>query len=126
MDRRGMRRHEAKQALREATTGQTDIFAIAGFQPPPPIEAQVKAYRVEARGWLLDQLRTEGKALAFWAVWQPMIETFMLRKTDAKQICAELAKEGVIENTWNVGGSRRITPAEDDLIGLVRSNPLPH
>lgn len=33
-----------------------------------------------------------------------MIETFMLRKTDAKQVCAELAKEGLIET---LGASAR-------------------
>ncbi|RWK37319.1 hypothetical protein [Mesorhizobium sp.] len=49
-----------------------------------------------------------------------MIETFMLRKTDAKQVCAELAKEGLIENTWRVGASRKTTPGEDDIINLTQ------
>ncbi|RWL00926.1 MAG: hypothetical protein EOR56_34410 [Mesorhizobium sp.] len=49
MKAHGMRRHEAKQAIREAATGQTDIFAIAGLAPPPPIEAQVKAFRIQPK-----------------------------------------------------------------------------
>ena len=121
MKAHGMHRYESKQALKEAATGQTDIFAMAGFQPPPPIEAQVKTYRAAARDWLIDQLETEGKAFPFWAVWQAMIETFMLRKTDAKQVCAELAKEGVIKNTWRLPGSRKSTPGENDIIELVQS-----
>ncbi|KKB07142.1 hypothetical protein VE25_19085 [Devosia geojensis] len=115
----GMHRHEAKQALREAATGTLDMFAMAGFQSPLPIEAQVKGYRTEAREWLLDQLRTEGRAFPFSAVWQAMIETFMLRRTDARQVCAELAKEGLIANTWRVNGSRKSTPGDDDPIGLT-------
>lgn len=121
MKAHGMHRYEAKQALKEAATGQTDIFAMAGYQPPPPIEAQVKSYRAAARDWLVDQLETEGRAFPFSAVWQAMIDTFMLRKTDAKQVCAELAKEGVIGNTWRVLGSRRSTPGDGDMIGLVEA-----
>jgi three-Cys-motif partner protein len=120
MKAHGMRRHEAKQAIREAATGQTDIFAIAGLAPPAPIEAQVKAFRIAAKDWLLEELRREARAFPFKAVWQAMIETFMLRKTDAKQVCAELAKEGLIENTWRVGASRKTTPGEDDLIELTQ------
>lgn len=125
MKAHGMRRHEAKQAIKEAVTGQADIFAMAGIAPPPLIEAQVKAFRVAARDWLLDQLRTEGRAFPFKAVWQAMIETFMLRKTDAKQVCAELAKEGLIENTWRVAGSRKSTPGDEDMIGLAHQSLTP-
>jgi hypothetical protein len=53
-----------------------------------------------------------------------MIETFMLRKTDAKQVCAELAKEGLIENTWRVGASRKTTPGEDDVIELTQPSVM--
>lgn len=119
MKAHGMRRHEAKQAIKEAATGQTDIFAMAGLAPPPPIEAQVKEFRIGAKDWLLDELRREDRTFPFKVVWQAMIETFMLRKTDAKQVCVELAKEGLIENTWRVAGSRKTTPGEDDLIGLT-------
>lgn len=125
MKAHGLRRHEAKQAIREAVTGQTDIFAMAGLTPPPPIEAQVKAFRIAAKDWLLDELRRERRAFPFKAVWQAMIETFMLRKTDAKQVCAELAKEGLIENTWRVGASRKTTPGEDDIIGLTPPSVTP-
>ena len=119
MKEHGLLRYEAKQALKEATTGQTDMFAAAGLAPPSSIEAQVKAYRATARVWLVGELRREGKALPFKTVWTAMIEIFMLRQTDAKQVCAELAKEGLIKNTWRVAASRKMTPADDDLIGLA-------
>lgn len=54
-----------------------------------------------------------------------MIETFMLRKTDARQVCAELAKEGLIENTWRVRASRKNTPGEDGIIELTRPSVTP-
>jgi three-Cys-motif partner protein len=119
MKAHGLRRHEAKQAIKEAATGQADIFASVEFAPPPLIEAQVKGYRLVAKDWLLQKLRRERRAFPFKAVWQAMIETFMLRKTDAKQVCAELAKEGLIENTWSVTGSRKTRPGDNDMIGLT-------
>jgi three-Cys-motif partner protein len=125
MKAHGMRRHVAKQAIREAATGQADIFALAGFAPPPPIEAQVRGFRIAAKDWLLEELRKERRAFPFKAVWQAIIETFMLRKTDAKQVCAELAKEGLIENTWRVGASRKTTPGEEDIIGLKPPSTTP-
>ena len=92
MREHGLRRHEAKQAVKEA-----DMFAAAGLAPPPSIEAQVKAYRAAARDWLADKLRREGKALPFKTVWKHDRE-LQLRKTDAKQVCVDLAKEGLIKN----------------------------
>ncbi|MFI0848869.1 hypothetical protein [Mesorhizobium sp. IMUNJ 23232] len=53
-----------------------------------------------------------------------MIETFM-RKTDTKQVCAELAMEGLIQNTWRVGASPKTTPGEDDVIGLTPPSVTP-
>lgn len=125
MKAHGMRRHEAKRAIREAATGQIDIFAMAGLAPSPPIEAQVKAFRLAAKDWLLEKLHRERRAFPFKAVWQAMIETFMLRKTDAKQVCAELAKEGLIANTWRVAGSRKTTPGHEDMIGLTHQPVTP-
>lgn len=36
----------------------------------------------------------------------PLLERFMIRETDVKDICVELAERGTIENTWG-GDSRK-------------------
>jgi hypothetical protein len=45
-----------------------------------------------------------------------MLDQFMLRKTDAKQICADLGRVGVLKETWRSNGSRRRVPSEGDRI----------
>lgn len=45
-----------------------------------------------------------------------MLDRFMVRKTDAKDICVELAKAGGIKETWRLNGSRRRKPDDADQI----------
>jgi hypothetical protein len=43
------------------------------------------------------------------------LQAFMLRETNVKDICVDLAKAGVIDNTWG-GGNRK--PRDADMIKL--------
>ena len=45
-----------------------------------------------------------------------LLQTFMLRETNVKDICVQLANSGVIENTWGTGRSK---PKDDTPIKLV-------
>ncbi|PRD43133.1 hypothetical protein C5748_13075 [Phyllobacterium phragmitis] len=126
MKEHGMRRLEAKQALLEAKTGQGSIFSVADLHAVPPIDTQVAEYRKQAKVWLQDELKENGCAFPFSQVWPPMLETFMLRRTDARKVCAELGKDGIIAETWKAGGSRRKTPDETDMIGLVETAMTEH
>ena len=47
-----------------------------------------------------------------------MLELFMLRKTDVKDICVDLADRGVIGATWKERGARIKKPDDNDLISL--------
>jgi three-Cys-motif partner protein len=121
MKEHGMRRLEAKQALLEEKTGQGSMFSLSDLGTVPPIETQVAGYREKAKGWLKEQLEENGCTFPFSDVWPPMLATFMLRATDARKVCAELGKAGVIEETWKAGGSRRKVPNDTDMIGLMES-----
>lgn len=115
----GMRRSEAKRAVEEARTGVTDMFAAAGILPPLPIENQVPELCRQAREWLLNELREGGEPRRFGDLWPPMLAIFTIRKTNAKAICVNLAKEGIIHASWRGGASQRRTPDDGDLIELV-------
>jgi hypothetical protein len=51
--------------------------------------------------------------LKFADVVTGLLQPFMLRETNVKDICVDLAKEGKIENTWG-GGNRK--PQDDNMI----------
>ncbi|MER9629615.1 three-Cys-motif partner protein TcmP [Mesorhizobium sp. M0296] len=125
MKEHGMRRLEAKQALQEEKSGQTSMFAVSALHTVPPIDHQVAEYREQAKVWLQDELKENARAFPFSQVWPPMLETFMLRRTDARKVCAELGKDGIIPETWKAGGSKRKTPDETDMIGLVETVIIP-
>jgi hypothetical protein len=48
-----------------------------------------------------------------------VLEQFMLRETDAKDICVDLANDGVIEETWKADDRRKRKPQDHSLIKLI-------
>ncbi|MDW9439227.1 MULTISPECIES: three-Cys-motif partner protein TcmP [Sinorhizobium] len=112
----GMRRAAAREVLRENKTGQTDLFGAAGAASVAEVsmEGQIAAIRLQAKEWLRHQLPSCPKP--FSDIWPMMLDNFALRKTDAKDICAELGKAGEIKETWKLHSSRRRTPDDADQI----------
>lgn len=53
--------------------------------------------------------------IKFSAVVAGLLQSFMLRETNVKDICVELAKAGKIENTWGSGNRK---PQDEHMIGL--------
>jgi hypothetical protein len=53
--------------------------------------------------------------LRFATVVVRLLQAFMLRETNVKDICVDLAKSGGIDNTWG-GGNRK--PRDADMIKL--------
>ncbi len=74
------------------------------------VVAEQKALATED---LLEAIEDVG--LDFFLVWTMLLQSYMLRVTNVKDICVELAKAGKIENTWG-GGNRK--PRDQDLIKL--------
>ncbi|MER8582712.1 three-Cys-motif partner protein TcmP [Mesorhizobium sp. M1423] len=115
----GLRRIGARQAIETAKTGQMDLLSASGFSGPTPVEKQIPLIKADARRWLLTELRLNKGGCPFGKVWPLIIETFMLRKTDAGQICVELAAEGIVRASWRDNGSKRRTPNDADAIELT-------
>ncbi|WP_157951561.1 three-Cys-motif partner protein TcmP [Agrobacterium pusense] len=112
----GMRRAAAREEIRENKTGQGGLFGAEEVASMAEIsmEAQIVNIRNQAKDWLRHQLPTCPRP--FSEIWPPMLDKFMLRKTDAKQVCAELGKAGEIKEPWRLNGSKRRTPDDADRI----------
>ncbi|TAV14752.1 three-Cys-motif partner protein TcmP [Rhizobium ruizarguesonis] len=112
----GMRRAAAREVIRENKTGQSDLFGAAGAASVAEVsmEAQIATIKLQAKDWLRQQLPSCPKP--FSEIWPMMLHNFMLRKTDAKDICAELGKSGELKETWRMNGSRRQKPDDADQI----------
>lgn len=108
-------RANAKERKREAQTQMADLF--------PGVEADVKEASVEqliddqkalASGHLL-KLLSGGRSMKFSEVVEALLQAFMLRETNVKDVCVKLAKDGKIQNAWG-GGNRK--PNDNTIIRL--------
>ena len=111
-----MRLASAREAIRENKTGQTDMFGAEGAASFAEMssDAQFASIKLKAKDWLRERLPNCPKP--FSEIWPPMLDLFMVRKTDAKDICVELGKAGEIKETWRMNGSRRRKPDDADQI----------
>lgn len=107
-------RAEAKGRKRENKLGIMDLFAGLDEDAAGDIDDIVEEQRQRATQDLLDTLPLYGP-MPFSNVVVGLLQAYMLRETNVKDICVELAKAGRIDNTWG-GGARK--PREDDIIQL--------
>ena len=106
-------RAHAKERKREARTGTPDFFADveADIQ-----EATVDELVLEQKALAKDQLQKSiqaGTRAKFSDVVDWLLQAFMLRETNVKDLCVDLAKEGLIQNTW---GPKYRKPQDDSII----------
>lgn len=109
-------RVSAKEKKREEQTGIGDLFA--GHQADvqeATIDEIVKEQKVLASDYLMAILPRH-VSLSFSKVVVLLLQAYMLRETNVKDICVELAVAGRIENTWG-GGNRK--PRDEILIRLA-------
>lgn len=105
----------AKGKKREAESKITDMFpAHAADIHEATIDQIVEQQKVLASATLVE-LISKHNTLRFRAVVVKLLEQFILRQTDVKDICVALAKSGKIENTWGPGHRK---PHDNDLIKL--------
>jgi three-Cys-motif partner protein len=99
-------RANAKERLRESRTGSPDLFT--GLDAPiqeASIDDIVDVQKALASEHLMAIL-SEKEARPFPAVVDALLEPFMVRETNVKDICCELAREGKIRNTWGKGNRK--------------------
>jgi three-Cys-motif partner protein len=113
-------RANTREKLREERSNMADLFAghQAGVQEET-IDDIVNAQKEAASKDLMTTLRQYGPQ-RFSAVVVQLLQAYMLRETNIKDICVDLTKTGRIENTWG-GGIRK--PHNGDLIRFSSSRP---
>jgi three-Cys-motif partner protein len=116
-----LRQHEknranARERAREQRTNTIDMFS--GHQATvqeASIDEIVEEQMTLASAELMASLSKDGPRL-FSNVLVSLLQAYMLRETNAKDVCVDLAKAGKIENTWG-GGNRK--PRDACLIKLA-------
>jgi three-Cys-motif partner protein len=107
-------RANAKERRRAALSSTGDLFA--GYEAKiqeATIDEIVEGQKRLATGDLLEILALVRSA-PFSTVVQWLLEPYILRETNVKDICVELSKTGKIQNTW--GGGNRKPRDEDEII----------
>jgi restriction endonuclease Mrr len=107
-------RADAKEKRREEQSGIADMFQ--GYHADVQ-EATIDTIVSEQKKLALDNLLAilQQGPLPFSKIVIRLLEAYMLRETNVKDICVELAATGKIERTWG-GGNRK--PSDDSLIKL--------
>lgn len=110
------RRANAKERKRETRFRTPEMFAGHDAQvQEATIDDVVEQQKELASRKLIDVLLKQGHPMRFDAVAVRLLEEFMLRETDVKDICVELAKSRRIERTWGSGNRK---PRHTTLIRL--------
>jgi hypothetical protein len=110
----------AKSRKQEAKSGLKDLFTEheAGVQAES-IEEIASSDMKRARPEIVEMLHRHG-VLEFTKIAGPLMEKYMLREPNVKDLLVELARDGLVENTWG-GGNRK--PKEHDSIHLKTASP---
>jgi three-Cys-motif partner protein len=109
-------RSAAKSRKREAREGTIDLLAnFEAEQKEASIDDLVAEQKSEAKELLLDLLSQRG-SLRFNSVVDGLLQAFMLRETNVKDVCVDLAREGKVQNTWGTGMRK---PGDETIIKLI-------
>jgi hypothetical protein len=108
-------RADAKERKRENRSGSSDLFSgLDADIQETTIDEIVEEQKRLASHELFEILREFGP-LSFSEVWEILLQAYVLRVTNIKDICVDLAKTGEIEQTWS-GSIRK--PRDQDTIRL--------
>lgn len=108
-------RASAKERKREGRSGIANLFSdFEADVQETTIDEIVDEQKALASQETLRIVRERGPQ-SFSNAWETILRAHMLRVTNVKDICVDLAKMGLIENTWG-GGNRK--PQDQDTIKL--------
>ena len=108
-------RADAKERKRESRSGSPDLFSgLDADVQETTIDEIVEEQKALASHDILNILREFGP-ISFSGLWEMILQAYMLRVTNVKDICVDLAKNGAIEQPWG-GGNRK--PRDQDCIRL--------
>jgi three-Cys-motif partner protein len=105
----------AKERKRENRSGSSDLFSgLEADIQETTIDEIVEEQKALASHDVLDFLREFG-SMPSSGLWEMILQVYMLRVTNVKDICVDLAKGGLIEQAW---GGRPRKPRDQDTIRL--------
>jgi len=111
-------RADAKERKRERRSGSSDLFlGLDADVQETTIDEIVEEQKALASHEVLNILHEFGP-ISFSELWEMILRAYMLRVTNVKDICVDLAKSGAIEQPWG-GGARK--PRDQDAIKLKLS-----
>jgi three-Cys-motif partner protein len=108
-------RSRAKQVKRESRTGQSELFS-SEIMPETSFEELAEENCSAAKNWTVQYLK-EKRSIQFGVLVLKLLELFVVRETNVKNICVQLANDGKIENTWKVIGKNK--PIDSSAIRLL-------
>lgn len=110
-------RSAAMTRRRQTKSGTAELFAeFEADRREASIDDIVAEQKQLAKERLVEMMHEAGP-LPFIDVADTFMQAFMLRETNIKDVCVELASEGKIENTWG-GGARK--PKDQTQITLTK------
>jgi hypothetical protein len=110
-------RSAAMTRKRDDRANTASLFAdFEAAQKEASVNDLVDEQKSLAKEMLLKMLSTAPAGIGFVGVLDAMLQAFMLRETNVKDMCLELAKKGKIENTWRADGRK---PTDHSVIKLA-------
>jgi three-Cys-motif partner protein len=114
-------RAKAKQTKRETRTGQNELFGSDSI-PETSFAQLVEHNSQAAQKWIVALLKERNASIQFGVLVLRVLETFVLRETNVKDVCVQLADDGLIENTWK--STSRKKPFDGTPIKLSAAEPI--
>lgn len=110
-------RAAAMERKREAESGSADMFAgMDAAIRTEGVDEFVSREKAEAEEYILGLLAENGGEMPFSAVWFAVLQDFVLRVPNVKDVCVALARAGKIQNTWGKGN---VKPKDETPIRLA-------
>ena len=110
-------RATAMERKREAQSGSADMFAgMDAAIRTEGVDEFVAREKAKAETYIVGLLEEKGGEICFASVWFAVLQDFVLRVTNVKDVCVALAKAGKIESTWGKGNAK---PKDETPIRLV-------
>src|SRR5258706_6789191 len=113
-------RAKAKQAKREIRTGQNELFS-SDLIPETSFEQIIEENSQAAQKWIISLLKTRNSSIQFGVLVLQVLELFVLRETNVKDVCVRLAQDGLIDNTWKLASKNK--PYDGSPITLSKARP---
>jgi hypothetical protein len=108
-------RANAKERQREERSGTSDLFTgLLASDQEITIDQIVDEQKKIASEALREILKTQGPT-SFQRAAAQLLQAHMLRETNIKDICVDLAKADVVENNWGSGNRK---PKEATVVRL--------